>query len=129
MLFRLISAPLVLFFAWAAEMQLNDPDPERWFLMYASAAVVAGLCALGKGVPRLALLVALVALVWAAAIAPELWSGWSVRDLGAKMSAAHPEVEYGREFIGLLIVAAYCLLAKRFGSRAPAAVAKTQVSA
>ena len=124
MAFRVISAPMAAFFAWAAVMQLNDPDPERWFLLYASVSILAGLAALGRATPRLALLLAVVALSWAAAIAPELWQHWSVGDLGAKMSAARPEVEYGREFVGLLIVAAYCLAAKRFVPRAPAPVAK-----
>lgn len=110
-------------------MQLNDPDPERWFLLYASAAIVAALSALGRTRPRLAYVLALIALAWAAAIAPELWPRWSVRDLGAQMSDAHPEIEYGREFLGLLIVAAYCLAAGHFGRRAPAALAKAQLSA
>jgi hypothetical protein len=128
MAFRLISVPMAIFFGWAAVMQLNDPDPERWFLMYASVAILAALCALGRAVPRLALVLALVALAWAAAIAPELWHHWTVRDLGAQMSAARPEVEYGREFVGLLILAAYCLAATRFVSRAPASVPKGPVS-
>jgi hypothetical protein len=127
--FRLISVPMALFFAWAAAMQLNDPDPERWFLMYASVSILAGLSVLGRAVPRLALFLALVALGWAAAIAPELWQHWTVRDLGAQMSAARPEVEYGREFVGLLILAAYCLAARRLVSRAPASAPKGPVRA
>jgi hypothetical protein len=129
MAFRLFSVPMAVFFAWAAAMQLNDPDPERWFLMYASVAVLAGLSAMGRAAPRLALALALLALGWAAAIAPELWHHWTVRDLGAQMSAARPEVEFGREFVGLLILAAYCLAATRFVSRAPASAPKRPVNA
>ena len=128
MLFRVISAPAALFFAWAASMQLNDPDPERWFLLYASASVAAGLVMLGKATPRLALALALVALAWAAAIAPELWPRWTWQDLGAQMSPERPEIEYGREFLGLLIVAAYSLVVARLFWRARAAIATSSVS-
>jgi len=117
MLFRVISVLMAVFFAWAAAMQLNDPDPERWFLMYASVALLAGLSAAGRPMLRPALVLALVALGWAAAILPELWQHWTVRDLGAHMSAARPEVEYGREFVGLLILAAYCLATAAVGRR------------
>lgn len=120
MMFRVISVPLALFFAWAAAMQLNDPDPTRWFLMYASVAVLAGLTAAGRPAPRLALVLSWVALAWAAAIVPELWAHWSVRDLGAQMSASRPEVEFGREFVGLLILTAYCAAAAYLTRRAPA---------
>jgi hypothetical protein len=112
-LFRAISAVMALFFGWAAAMQLNDPDPARWFALYISVAPLAALSAAARPFPRMARLLGVVALVWAAAIAPELLDGWRVQDLGATMSAAHPKVEYGREFVGLLILAAYCFAAAR----------------
>lgn len=114
MMFRVISVPMAAFFAWAAAMQLNDPDPTRWFLFYASVAGLAAMSAAGRPAPRVALVLSWLALAWAAAIVPELWTHWSVRDLGAQMSASRPEVEYGREFVGLLILAAYCAAAAYF---------------
>jgi hypothetical protein len=127
MMFRLVSVPMALFFGWAAAMQLNDPDPTRWFLMYASVAGLAILSATGRWAPRLALVLALVALAWASAIVPELWSHWGVRDLGAEMSASRPEVEFGREFVGLLILAAYCAAAAYFAPRVSPAAAAVRV--
>jgi hypothetical protein len=102
---------MVVLFAWAAELQLNDPDPIGWFAIYAAGSVVALLSALARPRPKLAGLLALIALAWAALILPELWHTWTPSDLGATMSAARPEVEYGREFVGLLILASYCALA------------------
>lgn len=110
---RALSALMAVFAGWAAAMQLNDPDPLGWFLMYGSVAVLALATALAKPSARTAALLAVVALVWAAAILPELLDGWSVRELGATMSAERPEVEFGREFVGLLILAVYCATTAR----------------
>jgi len=118
MLFRAFSLPMAGFFAWAAAMQLNDPDPLRWFCMYGAASVLALRAVLGRPQRWLARGLALVSLGWALAIVPELWGRWAPRDLGAHMSAAHAEVEYGREFVGLLIIAVYGLLeARQAGKR------------
>ena len=116
--FRSFSALMVVLFAWAAELQLNDPDPIGWFAIYVAGSVVALLSALARPRRELAGLLALIALAWAALIVPELWHTWTPSDLGATMSAARPEIEYGREFVGLLILASYCVLAA-FHAAAP----------
>jgi hypothetical protein len=102
---------------WAAYLQLNDPDPERWFALYAACAAVALLSALGRGYAPFALGVAVLAFLWACAIVPELFGRWTPADLGASMSAVRPEVEYGREFGGLSIVACYCAVSWLFARR------------
>ena len=107
----MLSVPFAGFAAWAAIMQLNDPDPERWFALYAAAAVVSAACAIGRPLRRATLAVALIAFVWAAAIIPALIGHWSISDLGATMTNARPEIELGRELGGLLIVGSYCALA------------------
>jgi hypothetical protein len=106
---RAFSASFAAFAAWAAIVQLNDPDPERWIALYGSAALLALTSALGRPWPRAAGLLCVVALAWAAAIVPELLGHWQITDLGVQMSSARPEVEYGRELGGLLIVASYCV--------------------
>ena len=111
MIFRVVSGLFALLAFWAAYLQLNDPDPERWFALYAAAGVVGVLFAAGKPRALPALVVASVALLWAAAIVPELLGRWQPGDLGAKMTPDRPEVEFGREFGGLTIVAAYCVAA------------------
>src|SRR5205085_12022919 len=48
MMFRAVSGLFALLAFWAAYLQLNDPDPERWFVMYAAAGVVGVLFAAGR---------------------------------------------------------------------------------
>lgn len=107
---RILSAGFAGFAAWAAIMQLNDPDPERWFALYAAAAVVGAACASGRPLRRATGALTIVALLWAAAIVPALIGHWSIGDLGATMSRERPEIELGRELGGLLIVATYGVL-------------------
>ena len=90
-----------------AFLQLNDPDPAYWVVTYA----LTGVCAQG---PRLAHL--LVATVWATtglALAGLLQSlpgfiqfislgDWS--SLTGTMSKSQPQIEFAREFLGLLFV-------------------------
>jgi hypothetical protein len=96
---------------WAAYLQLNDPDPARWFAIYLACAVVAASQWLERPRPWLAALLAAVASTWALFIVPELLSGWTPADLGARMTPERPDIEYGREFGGLAIVSGYCALA------------------
>lgn len=88
-----------------AFLQLNDPDPTYWVVTY----VLTGVCAQG---PRLAHL--LVPTVWATTglvLAGLLQSlpgfiqfvslgDWS--SLTGAMSKTQPQIEFAREFLGLL---------------------------
>ncbi|MCP3904712.1 MAG: hypothetical protein GY715_13885 [Planctomycetes bacterium] len=91
---RIVLAGLL---AYAASVQFNDPDTVRWALLYGIAAVVALLSAWSR-LPRLVpIAVGVVALVWAAVLAPSAlsdvdWSRWI-------------DSEEMRELGGLLIVA------------------------
>ena len=109
MLARFISALMVALALISAYLQLNDPDPERWTAIYLSCAVVALLGALGRPSRGLSLLVGAISLVWALAIVPELIGRWSPNQLTATMTTDHPEIEFGRECAGLLIVFGFCL--------------------
>jgi hypothetical protein len=111
MIFRVVSGLFVVLSVWSAYLQLNDPDPARWVAIYLACAVVAGCEVSAKSQPKLALAVALVALGWALFILPLLFAGWQPGDLTAKMTTDRPDIEYGREFGGLIIVAGYCLVA------------------
>ena len=108
MLARSLSTLMILLALVSAYLQLNDPDPERWFAIYFACAVVALLAALGRPLRWLSMSVGAIAFLWALAIVPELLGSWSPEQLTATMSSEHPEVEFGRECAGLLIVASYC---------------------
>jgi predicted permease len=109
MLARVFSAIMVVLALISAYLQLNDPDPERWTAIYLGCAVVAVTGALGRPVKQLSLLVGAIALLWALAIVPELLGRWRPDQLTATMTAEHPEIEFGRECAGLLIVFGFCL--------------------
>jgi hypothetical protein len=125
MILRVVSGIFTVLAFWAAYLQLNDPDPERWFALYAAAGVSALRFATGKPSPRLALTLALIALGWALAIVPELWGRWQPSDLSVSMTSARPEIEFGREFGGLVIVATYCLSAFFVSQRSARAAQKS----
>ena len=106
-------------FALAAVVQLNDPDPVRWAALYGAAALACARAARGPADWRLPAVIAVVAAAWAV-----VWESAGVRALADEklfrevgmMSAA---VEEGREFLGLVIVAAWMTgLAWRDGRRA-----------
>src|SRR5687768_7980218 len=93
-------------FAYAAFVQWNDPDPVRWIAIYMAAALLSLASAAGRPVPWQApAALGLVALVWAATLAPNvlrygvwgrIFETYEMRDL---------EVEETRELLGLVVVA------------------------
>ena len=98
------SCALLLLFLFAAAVQLNDPDPLGWIALYAAAAAVCAL-EIRRRTPAWApLVVAAVAVVWAASLWPRardvplgaLFAEWEMRNL---------RVEEAREMYGLAIVA------------------------
>lgn len=111
MIWRAFSAIVTAAAVWAAYLQLNDPDATRWFTMYLAGAIVAGLNVAQVRAPLWSAVVAFVALAWAGALIPELHGRWGLADLAATMAPERPEIEYGRECGGLLMIAAYCTVA------------------
>ena len=108
-----------LVFCLMAALQLNDPDPLYWFLVYLAVAVVAAAAAVGLRFPRFALVTlgAVIAgvLIAAPGFVDYLQSGeWG--SIAEHMSDEAPYIEQGREFVGLLIAtAALLLLIRRSG--------------
>jgi len=63
-----------LLFAYSAVIQLNDPDPIRWFSLYAAAAVLSATSVF-VSIPRsLFVGLALVAGLWATTLLPSVLS-------------------------------------------------------
>jgi hypothetical protein len=106
---------LAILFLLGAVVQLNDPDPIRWIAIYLAAA---GVALGGRRWRVVSVVVAGAALLWAATIA---LGGMEPLDLAALVGDATMKtagVEAWRELLGLLIIAAYCLLAARSAPRA-----------
>ena len=103
---RIGAAVFALLMFTMAYLQLNDPDPWVWVIMYCYMGVV-GLVSLSVGVPRMAMWVGLaVALLWSAWLSPsvyELFVHHPAGDIMTGMSPDRPYVEEARESLGLLI--------------------------
>ncbi len=115
---RTIHSLFVVLFAVSALLQYNDPDPARWGLLYAGAAVAAGLTAAGRPQPLLTSALAgacasWMTFVWDGLVAFAERGDWSL--LAATMKAGEPMIEESREFLGLGIVLAWCLMSLAFG--------------
>ena len=108
--FRLIAASMCVLFVLSVAVQYNDPDPVRWMLIYLAAATSCVLAALGRDHRIFPAAVALVELVWAAMLAPQVIGSVQPGELLGAWEMKDARVEVGREMYGLLIIAAWMSL-------------------
>lgn len=96
-------------FAYAAFLQLNDPDPLLWVVIYLVAAGVAALTASNHPAPTsFAGGTALIALAWAAFIGSKVYGDGSVQPMFPQQQMTGwliIDTEEGREMGGLLVIA------------------------
>ena len=93
-------------FVFAAAVQYNDPDPFAWAALYLAAAGVSFAALWLPDAWNMPATVAVVATVWAATLAPAATRA-SFPDLFQSWEMMSSEMEEGREFVGLLLVAAW----------------------
>lgn len=100
---------LALVFGLFAYWQFNDPDAERWALVYGGVAVLHLLAARGLRVKWGVLMAALGCLIWMLTMLPGVsaWYQAGMPSIASEMSTDQPHIEIVREFFGLLI----CVLA------------------
>ncbi|MBM4196254.1 MAG: hypothetical protein FJ197_04030 [Gammaproteobacteria bacterium] len=108
---RIIDATFSLLFLLAAVLQYNDPDPLRWIILYACAALAAGLQAAARPQPLLVAGITGACLAWLSFLEESLRAfvargDWSL--LTATMTASDPLIEESRESLGLLLIAVWC---------------------
>jgi hypothetical protein len=109
-------------FVYAAALQYNDPDPIRWAAMYLSAAAACVLFIVTRLSWYVAGVIALIALVWAGAIAPGVVGQVSLLQMFDTWKMTNAAVEEAREMFGLLIVVGWMavLLVGTIRQRPPA---------
>jgi len=105
-------------FVFSAGLQYNDPDPIRWAALYGGAAVATVAALHLRGGWVVAVLVGLVAAVWAATLWQSVAGYVEVSDAWRKMSEKGGKVEELREAGGLSIVAAWLAVSGLAGWRA-----------
>lgn len=103
---RVADGLAALLFLASAAVQLNDPDPVGWTLMYGSAALAATLAAAGRCPRWLPWAVGAVALAWLAAWIPQL-QRVDPHDVFGPAGMYPPGVEEAREAGGLVLILAW----------------------
>ncbi|HUQ04500.1 MAG TPA: transmembrane 220 family protein [Kofleriaceae bacterium] len=104
-------------FVVSAGLQYNDPDPWRWVALYGGAAVATVAALHVRGGWIAAVLVGVVAAVWAATLWYSVSGHVEVTDFWRKMSEKGGKVEEMREAGGLSIVAGWLAVSSRAGWR------------
>jgi len=106
---KLLHAFLTVMFITFALLQLNDPDPALWVIVYSYVALLSLIAFLGRHFLLPIIIGLLGVTVWVITLLPGVvaWvqSGASTEVLSS-MTASKPYIEQTREFFGLLIILA-----------------------
>lgn len=104
---KTINILLAVMFLFFALLQINDPDPIVWILIYGVMVLVCGMAAYERYSRRLMLIQAIVYMVYAVTLWPSIMVWIRSEDPSlvfddlAKMQ--YPYIEESREFLGLMI--------------------------
>lgn len=101
---RIADALFFLMFAFSVVVQGNDPDPLAWMAIYGAAAVACLLSLAGRLPWWFAVITGIVALAWAATIAPRVIGQVPFLDMFAEFEMKDIGVEESREMYGLLLI-------------------------
>lgn len=114
------SAVMTLMFAASVIVQINDPDPIHWMAIYGAAAVVAALETAGRPLkPYIPAGLGVVALGWAATIAPRVIGKVPFTSMFGAFEMKNVGIEESREMYGLVLVGGWMLLTALVGRRRP----------
>lgn len=104
----LINIILFVIFALFAVVQLNDPDPTHWVIIYALVAIVP-LAAIFIKIPKLIIWILFTGLLIYAAFYFGYFIDWlnidSKEEIFGEMVYEKPYLEGTREFLGLILAA------------------------
>ena len=101
---RIADALFLLMFVFSVIVQVNDPDPIAWMAIYGAAALACLLSLMGKLPWWFAVVTGIVALAWAATIAPRVIGQVPFLDMFAEFEMKDIGVEESREMYGLLLI-------------------------
>lgn len=94
----------LLMFAFSGVVQVNDPDPLAWIAIYGAATLACLLSLAGKLRWQFAVVTGIIALAWAATIAPRVIGQVPFLDMFAEFEMKDIGVEESREMYGLLLI-------------------------
>jgi len=103
------NAAMLLAFVMSVIVQFNDPDPLLWAAIYTVAAVVCAVELRRRTNPLVPALIATVALIWAATIAPRVLGTVPFGAMFAEFEMANTGIEESREMYGLAFIAGWMI--------------------
>jgi uncharacterized membrane protein len=98
---------MLLLFAFAVLVQVNDPDPFAWILIYGLAVIACVLALLRRGHWLVPASVAVLAVIWAVRISPRVFGQVPFLDMFGAFEMRDTGIEESREMYGLLLVAVW----------------------
>ena len=107
---KVADAAFLLLFAFSVVVQVNDPDSLPWLLIYGAAAIACFLSITGRLPWQLPVVVGIIALAWAATIAPRVIGHVPFQDMFAEFEMKDIGVEESREMYGLLLIGGWMAL-------------------
>lgn len=107
---KVVDIILLLMFIASVIVQYNDPDPIVWMAMWGAAALATGLSLAGRPRWWFAAGLGVVALAWAATIAPRVLGQVPFLDMFGAFEMKSTGIEESREMYGLLMIAGWMLV-------------------
>ncbi|MDX2033179.1 MAG: transmembrane 220 family protein [Blastocatellia bacterium] len=104
---KILNAIMVAAFLFSVIVQINDPDPVAWMLIYGLAGAACGLALARRGGWLVPAAVGAAALTWAMTLAPAVLGKVRFGELFEAFEMKDARVEVGREFGGLMIIAVW----------------------
>lgn len=103
---KITNGILAILFLIFALLQLNDPDPWLWVVIYGAVAVACGATALGRCAPKVILGGILLTILGIGWYLPDFinWLENGMNSITTSMKADTPHVELVRECLGLVLV-------------------------
>jgi len=108
-LWTVANAIMCLAFLLSVIVQFNDPDPLTWVSIYGAAMLVCGFEVRRRVHPLIPAAIALVALIWAATIAPRVIGQVPFGAMFAEFEMKDVGVEESREMYGLVLIALWMI--------------------
>jgi len=102
---KTINIILTILFAVFAVVQLNDPDPWFWVLLYGFIAVISGLAIVEKYYKTAIYIGMAICFLGVVIFFPDFqeWINMGTPSIAESMKAEKPHIEFVREFFGLVI--------------------------
>jgi hypothetical protein len=108
-LWTVANAIMCLAFLFSVIVQFNDPDPLTWVSIYGAAMLVCAFELRRRVHPLVPAAIALVALIWAATIAPRVIGQVPFGAMFAEFEMKNAGVEESREMYGLVLIALWMI--------------------